>query len=112
MEVGCPNFAFTKNFALKRNLAKQKQFCFVSLQYQETTKKVSLCKFRFILLKKRFLLKFRFGSSAVKKVSLRKFHFKTVLWLRIRLDPELLPGSGSGIILPDPDPAKSERACK
>ena len=26
------------------------------------------------------------------------------------MDPELLPGSG--IIVPDPDPAKSERACK
>ena len=31
-----------------------------------------------------------------------------VLW--IRMDPELLPGSG--IIVPDPDPAKSERAYK
>ena len=33
-------------------------------------------------------------------------------WIRIRMDPELLPGSGSGIIVPDPDPAKSERAYK
>ena len=33
-----------------------------------------------------------------------------VLWIRIRMDPELLPGSG--IKVPDPDPAKSERAYK
>ena len=33
-----------------------------------------------------------------------------VLWIRIRVDPELLPGSG--IKVPDPDPAKSERAYK
>ena len=26
------------------------------------------------------------------------------------MDRELLPGSGSGIIVPDPEPAKSERA--
>ena len=26
------------------------------------------------------------------------------------MDPELLPGSGSRSIVPDPDPAKSERA--
>ena len=32
---------------------------------------------------------------------------KAVLWIRIRMDPELL--SGSGIIVPDPDPAKYER---
>ena len=35
-----------------------------------------------------------------------------VLWIQIRMDPELLPGSGSGIKVPDPDPAKSERAYK
>ena len=34
-----------------------------------------------------------------------------VLWIRIRMDPELLPGSGSVIIVPDPDSAK-ERADK
>ena len=28
------------------------------------------------------------------------------------MDPELLPGSGSGIIVPDTDPAKYERADK
>ena len=28
------------------------------------------------------------------------------------MDPELLPGSGFGIIVPDPDPAKYERADK
>ena len=33
-----------------------------------------------------------------------------VLWFRIRMDPELLPGSG--IIVPDPYPAKYERAEK
>ena len=33
-----------------------------------------------------------------------------VLRIRIRMDPELLPGSG--IIVPDPDPAKNERAGK
>ena len=34
--------------------------------------------------------------------------FKAVLWIRIRMDPELLPRSrsGSGIIVQDPDPAK------
>ena len=39
---------------------------------------------------------------------------QAVLWIRIQIrrDPELLPGSGSGIIVSDPDPAKSERACK
>ena len=38
--------------------------------------------------------------------------FFAVLWIRIRMAPELLPGSrsGSGIKGPDPDPAKSERA--
>ena len=29
---------------------------------------------------------------------------------RIRLDPELFPGSGAGIIVPDPYLAKTERA--
>ena len=33
-----------------------------------------------------------------------------VLRIRIRIDPELLPGSD--IIVPDPDPAKNERADK
>ena len=35
---------------------------------------------------------------------------EAVLWIRIRMDPELVTGSGSGIIFPDPDPAKSEKA--
>ena len=35
---------------------------------------------------------------------------KKVLWIRNRMDPELLTGSGSGIIVPDP--AKYERADK
>ena len=50
-------FRFKKSFTSKRNLAKQKQFRFVSLQFRETTKKfrfVSLRKFRFVSLKKRF----------------------------------------------------------
>ena len=34
--------------------------------------------------------------------------FKAVLWIRIRMDPELLPG----IKVPDPDPAKNKRAYK
>ena len=33
-----------------------------------------------------------------------------VLWIRIRMDPELFPGSG--IIVPDLDPAKNERTDK
>ena len=39
---------------------------------------------------------------------------KLVLWIRIRnhMDPELFPGSGSGIIVPVSDPAKNERADK
>ena len=35
-----------------------------------------------------------------------------VLRIWIRMDPELLPETGSGIIVPDPDPAKNERADK
>ena len=34
--------------------------------------------------------------------------FYAVLWIRIRMDPELFPGCGFGIIVPDPDPAKNE----
>ena len=33
----------------------------------------------------------------------------TFAWIRIRMDLVLLPGSGSGILVLDPDPAKSER---
>ena len=43
-------------------------------------------------------------------VALPKLYSSPVFWIRIRMDPELLPGSGSGIKVPDPDPAKSERA--
>ena len=39
-------FRFKKSFASKRNLAKQKQFRFVSLQFRETTE----IKFRFVSL--------------------------------------------------------------
>ena len=35
-----------------------------------------------------------------------------VLWIRIRMDPKILPVSGSGIIVLDPDTAKYERADK
>ena len=72
-------FRFKKSFALKRNLAKQKQFRFVSLQFRETTeikfRFVSLRKFRFVSLKKRFASvvslkkKFRFKSFALETVS-------------------------------------------
>ena len=41
---------------------------------------------------------FFFFSGSGKKV------LKTVLWIRIWLDSELFPGSG--IIVPDPDPAR------
>ena len=40
------------------------------------------------------------------------WHLKPVLWIWIRMDRELLPGSGSGIKVLDPDPAKCERAGK
>ena len=44
------------------------------------------------------------------------YHLKPVLGIRIHMDPELLPGSGSksgsGIIVLDLDPGKSERADK
>ena len=49
-------------------------------------------------------------TAATNKWSL----FSPVLWIRIRIrirmDPELLPGSGFGIKVPNPDPPKSERA--
>ena len=38
--------------------------------------------------------------------------YKAELRIQIRMDPELLPESGSGIIVPDPSPAKCERAYK
>ena len=50
--------------------------------------------------------------------SLKVLHYTilyiSVLWIRIRMDPEILPGSGSGsgIKVPDLDPEKSERAYK
>ena len=40
----------------------------------------------------------------------RRLSFKPVLRILIRMVPERLSGSGSGIIVPDP--AKSESACK
>ena len=32
-----------------------------------------------------------------------------VLRIRIRMDPELLPGYGFGVIVPDPDPVKMKK---
>ena len=49
-------------------------------------------------------------AAAVVVVAVTYLLLLPVLWIRIRMDPELLPGSG--IIVPDPDPAKSERAYK
>ena len=34
------------------------------------------------------------------------------IYNQIRIDSELVPGSGSGIIFPDSDPAKNERVYK
>ena len=52
--VGCPNFDL-KKFCFEAKLSEQKQFCFVSLQFRETTKQkfrfVSLRKFRFVSLR-------------------------------------------------------------
>ena len=36
-------------------------------------------------------------------VQIHNSETQPVLWIRIRMDPELLPGFGSGIIVPDPD---------
>ena len=49
-------------------------------------------------------------SDLTEPVSQDLAGLKSVLWIRIRKDPELLPGSG--IKVPDPIPAKSERAYK
>ena len=51
-------------------------------------------------------------TEGVEGISTEARDIKAVLWIRIRIDPELLPGSGSGIKVPDQDPAKSERAYK
>ena len=65
-------FRFKKSFASKRNLAKQKQFRFVSLQFRETTNKkfrfVSLRKFRFVSLKKCFASVVSLKKSFASKV--------------------------------------------
>ena len=47
-----------------------------------------------------------------RRLTNRQVSFIPVLWIRIRMDPEILPGSGSVIIVPDPDPAKSVIADK
>ena len=65
-------FRFKKCFALKRNLAKQKRFRFVSLQFRETTNQkfrfVSLRKFRFVSLKKCFASVVSLKKSFASKV--------------------------------------------
>ena len=76
-------FSFKKSFASKRNLAKQQQFRFVSLQFRETTKKfrfVPLRKFRFIWLKKRFasVVSLKKGF-ALETVLLRKRCLKDII---------------------------------
>ena len=55
-----------------------------------------------------------FFFCTVKRETFSKVLLHAVLWIRIRIrmDPELLPGFGSGIIVPDQDPAKYERADK
>ena len=53
-----------------------------------------------------------FCQTKTEKGKCKKGILQTVLWIRIRMDPELWPGLGSGIIVPDPDPAKHERADK
>ena len=50
----------------------------------------------------------RYVKKTIRR--LKNGPFKAVLRIRIRMDPELL--LGSGIIVPDPDLAKSERAEK
>ena len=45
----------------------------------------------------------------MKKILGAAIQVLAVLWIRIRMDLVLLPGSGSGILVLDPDPAKSER---
>ena len=46
------------------------------------------------------------------KITVSQEDRNPVLWIGIRIDPEFLPGSGSGIIVLDQDPAKYERADK
>ena len=43
--------------------------------------------------------------AAIQKLVAISLVLWSVLWIRIRIDPELLPGSE--IIVPDADPAKS-----
>ena len=62
-------FRFKKSFASKRNLAKQKQFRFVSLQFCKTTKE-SFASFR-------FEASLCFAKKAY--LSLQKFRFKKKL---------------------------------
>ena len=51
-------------------------------------------------------------SFTFSQMGLIQMLFIAVLWIRIRMDPELLSGTRSGIIVPDPDPAKYERSYK
>ena len=60
----------------------------------------------------KFILLISTEALSRYRVLTRVAGLQPVLWIRIRMDPELLPGSGSGIKVPNPDPAKSERAYK
>jgi hypothetical protein len=48
-------------------------------------------------------------AGTVSREKVQFFVFHPVLWIRIRSDPELFAGSGSGIkIISDPDPANPD----
>ena len=47
------------------------------------------------------------GAPALTLHLDRKKKLFAVCWIRIRMDPELLPGSGSGIKVPDPESGSS-----
>ena len=94
--------------------SKRKSILNILLSYSEqiTDRRIGRCKYEGST---------QLGRNAVNYSEISEFkmiHFisvrrkKAVLQIRIRLDPKLLPGSGSGIIVSDPDPAKSERADK
>ena len=47
-----------------------------------------------------------FNCACCCYCTLKHFMVLPVMWIRILMDPELLPGYGSGIIDLEPDPAK------
>ena len=73
--------------------------------------KVNLLQSHFFLRKSNLTYLF-FTTTKEKAAGSGSAFRKPVLWIRIRMDSELLPGSGSVIKVPDPDLAKSERAYK